>query len=281
MDTRDAQLRRAVRKACDCLKRVRSAAVARFFERHVVGLEKQLRAEDPNISFQNIKSMQLEETKKVESQCVRDEEGRLLRDKGRILERLSAILPLAAASEMRHAHPDIPKRLLQHPLASALGIEPTEEEIATAMKAMANAKEVWPDGLPAELLKHGLQQDRTILLELYRLTTVIWREGKVPQQWKGAVITVLHKKGDKTECRNHRGTSLVSQAGKVLLKWLSGDSALTVRRRTVTGGAVRVSTGSLDYGHYVCGLQAAGNWAESMDVSLHKLHRSPEGVRHR
>ena len=34
--------------------------------------------------FQKIESVQLEETKKVESQCVRDEEGTLLRDKGRI-----------------------------------------------------------------------------------------------------------------------------------------------------------------------------------------------------
>ena len=41
MNTRDAQLRRAVRKACHWLKRVRSAAaVVRFFERHVVELEK-------------------------------------------------------------------------------------------------------------------------------------------------------------------------------------------------------------------------------------------------
>ena len=114
--------------------------------------------------------------------------------------------------------PDIPKRLPQHPVASALGIEPTGEESATAMKAMANAKVVGPDGLPAELLKLGLQQDRTILLELHRLTTLIWREGKVPQQWKDAVITVLHKKGDKTECGNYRGISLVSHAGKVLFK---------------------------------------------------------------
>ena len=114
--------------------------------------------------------------------------------------------------------PDIPKRLPQQPVASALGIEPTEEEIAIAMKAMTNEKAVGPDGLPAELLKLGLQQDRTILLEFHRLATLIWREGKVPQQWKDAVITVLHKKGDKTECGNYRGISLVSHAGKVLLK---------------------------------------------------------------
>ena len=106
--------------------------------------------------------------------------------------------------------PDIPKKLPQHPVTSALGIEPTEEETATAMKAMANAKAVGPDSLPAELLKLGLQQDRTILLEFHRLTTLIWREGKFPKQWKDVVITVLHKKGSKTECGNYCTISLVS-----------------------------------------------------------------------
>ena len=67
MDTRDAQLRRAVRKACNWLKRVRSAAVVRFFEHHFVELEKQLRMGNQHGFFQNIKSVQLEETKKVES----------------------------------------------------------------------------------------------------------------------------------------------------------------------------------------------------------------------
>ena len=217
IDTRDAHLRRPVRKACNWLKRVRSAAVVRFFERHVVELENQLRVGDQHGFFQNIKSVQLEETKKVESQCVRDEEGTLLRDKGRIRGRWVRFFRslLDAKSDMRD--PDIPKRLPQHPVASALGVEPTEEEIATAMKAMTNAEAVGPDGLPAELLKLRIQQDRAIPLELHRLTTLIWRKGKVPQQWKYAVITVLHKKGDKTECGNYRGISIVSHAGKVLL----------------------------------------------------------------
>ena len=86
------------------------------------------------------------------------------------------------------------------------------------MKAKANEKAVGPDGLPAELLKLGLQQERTILLEFYGLTTLIWSKGKVPQQWKDAVTTAPHNKGDKTECRNYRGISLVSHAGKVLHK---------------------------------------------------------------
>ena len=43
-----------------------------------------------------------------------------------------------------------------------------------------------------------------------------WEE--VQQQWKYVIIMVLHKKKDRTECGNYRGTSLVSHAGKILLK---------------------------------------------------------------
>ena len=168
--------------------------------------------------FHNINSVQMEATKKVESQCVRDEEGRLLRDKGRIRERWVRFFFSLLNSKSNMLDPDILKRLPQHLVTSALGIKPTEGKIATAMKVMANAKAVVQGGLPAELLKLGLQQDRTILLELHRLTILIWRQGKVQQQWKDAVITVLHKKGDKTECENYRGILLVSHAGKVLLQ---------------------------------------------------------------
>ena len=284
-DTRDAQLRRAVRKACNWLKRVRSATVVRFFERRVVELEKQLRMGDQHRFFQNIKSVQLEETKKVGSQCVRDEGGRLLRDKGRIRKRWVRFFRSLLNSKSDMLDPDIPKRLPQQPVASVLGIEPSdEEEIATAMKAMANEKAVGPDGLPAKLLKLGLQQDRTILLEFHRLTTLIWREGKVPQQWKDAVITVLHKKGDKTECGNYRGISLVSHAGKVLLKVAARRlSAYCEAKRLLPEEqcGFRPNRSTTDMMFVVRRLQEIGNWTEGTSVPLHVLHRPPEGVRHR
>ena len=42
--------------------------------------------------------------------------------------------------------------------------------------------------------------------------------GEGPQQWKDAIIMVLHKNKDRTECCNYRGISLVAHAGKTLLK---------------------------------------------------------------
>ena len=94
-----------------------------------------------------------EATKALFPMCVRDEKGRLLRDKGRIREIWVRFFRSLLNSKSDILDPDIPKRLPQHPVASALEIEPTEEEIATAMKAIANAKAGGPDDLPAELLK--------------------------------------------------------------------------------------------------------------------------------
>ena len=38
------------------------------------------------------------------------------------------------------------------------------------------------------------------------------------EQWKYAIIMVLHKNKDRTEFVNYRGISLIAHAGKILLK---------------------------------------------------------------
>ena len=110
---------------------------------------------------------------RVYKQHVRDGEGRMLRNKGHICERWMRFFRSLLNAKSGMLDPYIPKRLLQQPVASALGTKPTEEEVATAMKAMANARAVRTDGLPVELLKFRLKQDRIILLELHRLTPLI------------------------------------------------------------------------------------------------------------
>ena len=57
-----------------------------------------------------------------------------------------------------------------------------EVEIAMALRSMANSKTVGADGLPAELQKLELNQDRSILRELHRL---------IMQRWKD--IMTIHK----------------------------------------------------------------------------------------
>ena len=49
----------------------------------------------------------------------------------------------------------------------------------------------------------------------------MWRTGEVPQQWTDAIINVLHKKKDRSDCNNYQGISLVAHSGKVLLKMVA------------------------------------------------------------
>ena len=64
------------------------------------------------------------------------------------------------------------------------------------MKATTNAKVVRAEGLPEELLKLGLQYGGTILLKRHQRTILIWREGKVLQQKKDAIINrLIHTTG--------------------------------------------------------------------------------------
>ena len=84
---------------------------------------------------------------------------------------MGATLPLAVESET--LDPTVISKIPQRPVAETLGEEPTEDEVAAALRSMGNAKAVGPDGLPEELLKLGLHKNRTVLRELHRITKVV------------------------------------------------------------------------------------------------------------
>ena len=46
--------------------------------------------------------------------------------------------------------------------------------------------------------------------------TINTNSEELPEEWKESVIVPIHKKGDKTECNNYRGISLLSTTYKIL-----------------------------------------------------------------
>ena len=79
-DPQDKQLMRAVRRENTRVHRVCNDAKNRFLERHAQGMEKDLRQRDRMGLFQRCKFLNIEDTWKVNSQYIRDEEGIMLRD---------------------------------------------------------------------------------------------------------------------------------------------------------------------------------------------------------
>jgi len=69
------------------------------------------------------------------------------------------------------------------------------------------------DQIPAELIKAG---GRTIRGAIHKLIIAVWNKEELPEEWKQSVIVPIHKKGDKTECNNYRGISLLPATYKIL-----------------------------------------------------------------
>ena len=52
------------------------------------------------------------------------------------------------------------------------------------------------------------------MTRLHALIVKIWKEEYALEDWRRSELTVMFKKGDNRECRNYRGISLLSIAGK-------------------------------------------------------------------
>jgi len=67
--------------------------------------------------------------------------------------------------------------------------------------------------IPAELIKAG---GRTIFCAIHKLIIATWNKAELPEEWKESIIVPIHKKGDKTDCNNYRGISLLPTTYKIL-----------------------------------------------------------------
>jgi hypothetical protein len=93
--------------------------------------------------------------------------------------------------------------------AEPLVPEPSLVELEIATGKLKSYKSRGTDRIPAELIKGG---GEILCSEIHKLICSIWNKDELPQQWKEFITVPFHKKGDKTDCNNYRGISLLSTA---------------------------------------------------------------------
>ena len=101
--------------------------------------------------------------------------------------------------------------------AGPLVPEPSAFKVELALKKLKGHKSLGTDQIPIEMIKAG---GRTVCYEVYKLINSIWNEVELPEEWKQSIIAPIHKKGNKTDCSNCRGISLLSTTYKILFNIL-------------------------------------------------------------
>ena len=113
--------------------------------------------------------------------------------------------------------------------------EITLEEIRRNIGRLKNRKAPGVCGISGEMLKAG----GDIVVEwMHKIVNTAWRSGKVPGDWRKALVIPVHKKGSKLICKNYRGISLLSIPGKVYAK------ILDQKMRDITVGKILEEQGA-------------------------------------
>jgi len=86
-------------------------------------------------------------------------------------------------------------------------------EVELDIENLKNHKSPGIDQIPAELIKAG---GSTIRREIFKLIISIWNKERMPEEWKESILVPIYKKGDKTDCNNYRGISLLPTTNKIL-----------------------------------------------------------------
>jgi sorting nexin-29 len=92
-------------------------------------------------------------------------------------------------------------------------LEPSASEVEAATGKLKRYKSPDVDQIPAELIQAG---GETMRSEIHKLIKLIWNKEELPHQWEESTVVPIHKKGDKSDCSNYRGISLLSTSYKIL-----------------------------------------------------------------
>jgi hypothetical protein len=139
---------------------------------------------------------------------VKDENGNLLADPQNVLNRWKNLF-----NQVLNIHGVHDVRQMDIHTAEPLVPEPSLVKVEIAIGKLKSYKSPVTDQNQAEMIK---AEGETLCSEIHNFICSIRNKEELPQQWKESIIIPIRKKGDKTDCNNCRGISLLSTAYKLL-----------------------------------------------------------------
>jgi hypothetical protein len=132
---------------------------------------------------------------------VKDENGDLLVDSHNILNRWKNYF-----SQLGNVHNVSDVRQIEVHTTEPLVPGPSRLEMEVAIAKLKKYQSPGSGQIPAELIKAA---GEILLSEIHKLINSIWNKEELPDQWKESIIVPIHRKGDKTDCNDYCGISLL------------------------------------------------------------------------
>jgi hypothetical protein len=190
----------------DNLNNARRDASRHFRNKKNAYLKAKIEELESNIKINNIRDLyrginNVNKGFQPRSRIVKDEKGDLVAGSHSIMARWRNYFP-----QILNVHGFSVVRQAEIHTAELLVTEAIALELELAIEKLKSHRSPSIDQIPAELIKAG---DRTIRCMIYKLIIAIWNKEELPKEWKELIIVPIHKKGDKTDCNNYRGISLL------------------------------------------------------------------------
>jgi hypothetical protein len=143
---------------------------------------------------------------------VEDENGDLLADSHNVSNRWKNYF-----SQLLNVHNVSDARRIEVHMAEPLVLGPSRLEVEIVIAKLKKYKSPCSNHVPVELIQAGGEM---LLSAIHKLVNSTWNKEELPNQWKESIIVPIHKKGDKTDCNNYRGISLLSTSYNILSNFL-------------------------------------------------------------
>ena len=91
-------------------------------------------------------------------------------------------------------------------------LPPRIEETQKAIRQLKNNTAPSSDGIASELVKNGGVQPEN---EIHQIFTELWDSESMPCDWNLGPNYPIYKKGDRLDCNNYRGITVLNTAFKI------------------------------------------------------------------